>query len=717
LINRYGGPVVHQGGTKITVSHVTDVVHTGNGAYRADVAVPASDFTYFQLALSGFGPAEAYVMSRDILRFASLCFWLKNDTGVSFTLKVELKDYRNSSSDLSSDLQFRRYPIPASSTWTQFCVPLTDAAGWTVVGTPDLRQARFIGFVFETTPALPLNGAVYFDDVVLIEPGIPMDPATAPLSSLVLQVARRQFDGLWGSRNRTHGMIPLNSVYADVAALNSTSAVVKLLPVAYQQGWVTQAEADAYITTLVTTLHTLMDHARYLPPRYVDWVTLEPTYVFEESPFDAAFLALALYQYRALPSTPPGLRDQISGLLGRFNFAAFGSPQGWKLAYSYGPPEGFTAGSYDGYSGEIWTMSLAAHLMPTNRVDITQYYHTGINRVQAFCEEPSLAHAVHSDTRFRAPFLQWLFPLFVKLDMCRVDNYPVPALATNPVQNAMRYQRDAHAWFSHRGRALLLQPDAGDDGSGMRYEQYSCYNDFGESDLFMPWSVAFSLLAELTYAEPALRSHLAHGLQGPLGLSDSVHWVTGAPEPAQITARHDFWNLSLSTMAMISFLFQDNEFLTSLPEVRAALEKVFTPAPLLTLSLNQTTFHPRDTLRVGLQAENPGPGFNADFYFGVLLPDGVTALFFASLSPLKGMAISVESDPRTFKPLATNVLIAQGFNVTLNDVLVFTFSGSEPMGTYVFFALLTPPNAFADGRVDACDILVIETKSFSFGFQ
>lgn len=33
LINRYGGPVVHQGGTKITVSHVTNVVHAGQGAY------------------------------------------------------------------------------------------------------------------------------------------------------------------------------------------------------------------------------------------------------------------------------------------------------------------------------------------------------------------------------------------------------------------------------------------------------------------------------------------------------------------------------------------------------------------------------------------------------------------------------------------------------------------------------------------------------------
>ena len=135
--------------------------------------------------------------------------------------------------------------------------------------------------------------------------------------------------------------------------------------------------------------------------------------------------------------------------------------------------------------------------------------------------------------------------------------------------------------------------------------------------------------------------------------------------------------------------------------------------PLLTLSLNQTTFRPRDTLRVGLQAGNPGPGFNADFYFGVLLPDGVTVVFITSLSPLNGMATRVDADPRTFKPITTNVLIPQGLNVALNDVFVFTFSGNEPPGTYVFFAFLTPPSAFTDGRVDAGDVLVIDTKAFS----
>jgi hypothetical protein len=136
-------------------------------------------------------------------------------------------------------------------------------------------------------------------------------------------------------------------------------------------------------------------------------------------------------------------------------------------------------------------------------------------------------------------------------------------------------------------------------------------------------------------------------------------------------------------------------------------------APLLTLSLNQTTFRPGDTLHVGLHEESPGLGFTADFYFGILLPDGVTLFFFTSLSPLNGVVTRVDANPQTFQPLIPNVLIPQGVNVTLNDVFVFTFSGSEPLGTYVLFALLTPPSAFTDGRVDAGDILVIDTTSFT----
>ncbi len=85
------------------------------------------------------------------------------------------------------------------------------------MGQPDLQQARLIGFVFEASAGAVMNGAVYIDDMVLVEPGNPMNSQSIRLRSLVMH------DGLWGSRSRIHGMVPLNSVFADVGAMNATA--------------------------------------------------------------------------------------------------------------------------------------------------------------------------------------------------------------------------------------------------------------------------------------------------------------------------------------------------------------------------------------------------------------------------------------------------------------------------------------------------------------
>ncbi|MBI3328288.1 MAG: hypothetical protein HYZ81_16485, partial [Nitrospinae bacterium] len=137
-------------------------------------------------------------------------------------------------------------------------------------------------------------------------------------------------------------------------------------------------------------------------------------------------------------------------------------------------------------------------------------------------------------------------------------------------------------------------------------------------------------------------------------------------------------------------------------------------SPTLALSLNQTTVRPGDTLHVGLTARNPGAAFPADFYFGVVVPDGVTVVFLTSLSPLNGGGSRLDANPTTFQPLLTTLLIPAGLDVTLTDVLSLTFSQGLPPGTYVFFVALTPPRAFSDGRIDAGDILAIDAQALSF---
>jgi hypothetical protein len=138
------------------------------------------------------------------------------------------------------------------------------------------------------------------------------------------------------------------------------------------------------------------------------------------------------------------------------------------------------------------------------------------------------------------------------------------------------------------------------------------------------------------------------------------------------------------------------------------------PPPALAITLNQTEFTIGETLLVTLRAHNPGLMLAADFYFGAILPDGVSMLFVTRLSPLDGVATMLTSDPRTFEPLFANVQLPQGFDVTLQNFFRYTFSGGEAPGTYHMIAALTPPDALGDGYVDEGDILAIAFAPFRF---
>jgi hypothetical protein len=134
--------------------------------------------------------------------------------------------------------------------------------------------------------------------------------------------------------------------------------------------------------------------------------------------------------------------------------------------------------------------------------------------------------------------------------------------------------------------------------------------------------------------------------------------------------------------------------------------------PALVLSLKQENRNPGDTLLVKLRAQQPGPALVVDFYFGVILPDGVTTLFITSLSPLDGRWTRLDADARTFQPMLTNIQILHKFDVTFDNFLVHTVSGAETPGVYTLIAALTSPGAFGDGRVDAGDLLGLAVKPF-----
>ena len=138
----------------------------------------------------------------------------------------------------------------------------------------------------------------------------------------------------------------------------------------------------------------------------------------------------------------------------------------------------------------------------------------------------------------------------------------------------------------------------------------------------------------------------------------------------------------------------------------------FSPVTL-TLGLNHTTFRAGDILRVRLGIHTLGPTVTTDVYLGFLWPDGVTVLFVTSLAPLDGVVTRLDADPRTFTPFTASFEFPPGVEATLDDFMVYAFTGGESLGPYAVFTLLTPPGVFQDGQVDAGDLLALTRQLFT----
>ena len=342
----------------------------------------AGDERYLQCFASGFGPSREYQQTRDLTPYARLDFRVRNATRVPLRGVLQLKDYRDNPEHCAA------YPfqMAAATDWVDISVPLRLAASdWRLNGQPDLSRILTIDFRFEPQAALN-SGRIYLTDVALSERGGPLDIDTSPLPSLVERLACRQWHALWAARNRGHGLIPNNSYQSTDAGLNTTAAMLWMLPAATRRHWVEQGEADRYVALLLRTTDRLLDQAKYVPPRNVDWVSLKPSLLPEESVVDAAFMALALHRYKSLPSTPPALRAAIAHTQNRFDFAPFECPAGWRMAYRYASPycpAGFTCCTYDGYTNESNLTSLAAHLAEGHSVPIEKYWNSSRNRFRA----------------------------------------------------------------------------------------------------------------------------------------------------------------------------------------------------------------------------------------------------------------------------------------------------------------------------------------------
>jgi hypothetical protein len=573
--NAWGGPL--SGGNIPSFAKQSAVVRTGAGAYRANLgSIPEAGSRFFQTFSSQVRSFAAYRQDRDLTQYQTLAGYVRNDTATPLTFSLELKDYRDSTAHRA-----RRSYTLAPNEWTRIEAPLDLSSGWTVDGSPELARTFALGFVVNADHGAA-TGSLYLDDFTLLEKGPSIDAATAPIDVVVERLAKRQFTGLWASRNRLTGIIPNTSDNASLGALNTTTGVVWSLPAAVRRGWVAQSDADAYMEQLVTSLNTNRNQTTHLPSRFLDLANAAPVTNREESTIDAAFLALALHRYKSQSATPEPLRAAIHALENRFDWQPFVTPTAFRLAYI--PASGFTPFTYSGYTNENKVIALAAEASTSSHVPLETMWNDDVGRVDAFLVDPQQRFLTYSyGTDFRAPFGQALINFFVDTSDRGVDTFPDRTLARNPWVNFQRYEAEVSTRLQQLGRDNFFQPDAGNGAGG--YQPYNLFNNFGQPNLFMPWSVSLALLAGAEGADDALRflldNGLGGGLDGPLGLADSAQWATGAANPTAVPSVADNWNITLSTLALLEFLdrYQGEEsgsqFFAGLPGIDAALDRVF----------------------------------------------------------------------------------------------------------------------------------------------
>jgi hypothetical protein len=574
-LNLWGG--TFSAGNTTSFVKQTSIVHSGAAAYRTNLGALANNASrFFQTFSSAVNGTPGYRQDRDLTQFQSLEGYVRNDAGVPLTFSLELKDYRDSGAQKAT----RSYTIPAGG-WTKIEAPLDFQSGWNVTGTPDFSRTFAMSFLVNADFGAG-SGSLYLDDFRLVENGPSIDTTSAPIDVVVERLAHRQFSGLWAARNKTSGLIPNSADDVTRAALNTTTGVVWTLPTAIRRGWVAQADADAFMGQLVNSLNVNRNQSTYLPTRFLDLVTAAPVDNREESSIDASFIALALHNYKSQPATPAALNQAIDALENRFNWTLFSGAGAFKLAYI--PATGFSQNEYLGYTNENKVISLAAEASTAHHVPLETMWNKDVGRTLVNLVDPNQKFLVYSyGTDYRATFAQALVNIFVDISDRGVDSFSNRTLARNSWVNYVRYESEVSDKLQQLGRDHFFQPDAADGAAG--YKPYNFFNDFGQPNLFMPWSVSLALLAGTDGADDALRflldNGLGSGLDGPLGLTDSAQWATGAANPTDVPSIADNWNMTLSTLALLEFLdrYQGTQsasnFFASLSEIDAALDRVF----------------------------------------------------------------------------------------------------------------------------------------------
>ena len=134
--------------------------------------------------------------------------------------------------------------------------------------------------------------------------------------------------------------------------------------------------------------------------------------------------------------------------------------------------------------------------------------------------------------------------------------------------------------------------------------------------------------------------------------------------------------------------------------------------PKISITTNRTSFGRTDMLTVSVGVGNPGFPAVVDFYFGALLPDGHTVVFFNDLE--FHSAVGDLAKPADLRPIVAGVNLSTPFTFSQPTFFEYTWTGGEPSGRYLLFVAAVHPGTFADNSIDAGDIVAVSTAAVLF---
>ena len=143
----------------------------------------------------------------------------------------------------------------------------------------------------------------------------------------------------------------------------------------------------------------------------------------------------------------------------------------------------------------------------------------------------------------------------------------------------------------------------------------------------------------------------------------------------------------------------------------------------LGVTLNRETVEVGEDVQADVSVANSCSARAVDLYVVFVLPQtaapilgcspGILPLAFVADGGSSFAVRCASASVATFPPYAANAILPPGINVTVHDVLGFTWPAGAPLGIYTLAIVATPPGAFQDEMLDPADISAIGTDSLT----